>query len=84
MEQSGSVLGGGMGSGSGVRVGGWALGGGEVSWSRGLPLTHWLLLAPGCSGFRSVDHRLRLFLDVEVFSDSEEEFQCCIKVCATH
>lgn len=36
--------------------------------------------SPGCSGFRSVDHRLRLFLDVEVFSDSEEEFQCCIKV----
>ncbi|KAM7339532.1 hypothetical protein ACRRTK_000147 [Alexandromys fortis] len=35
---------------------------------------------PGHSGLRSVDHRLRLFLDVEVFSDSEEEFQCCIKV----
>ncbi|XP_005395565.1 PREDICTED: serine/threonine-protein kinase 11-interacting protein [Chinchilla lanigera] len=31
-------------------------------------------------GFRSVDHRLRLFLDVEVFSDAQEEFQCCIKV----
>ncbi|CAH6791824.1 serine/threonine-protein kinase 11-interacting protein isoform X2 [Phodopus roborovskii] len=35
---------------------------------------------PGPSGLRSVDHRLRLFLDVEVFSDSEEEFQCCAKV----
>nr|XP_038939302.1 serine/threonine-protein kinase 11-interacting protein isoform X6 [Rattus norvegicus] len=34
----------------------------------------------GHTGFRSVDHRLRLFLDVEVFSDSEEEFQCCTKV----
>ncbi|XP_032757316.1 serine/threonine-protein kinase 11-interacting protein isoform X4 [Rattus rattus] len=34
----------------------------------------------GHAGFRSVDHRLRLFLDVEVFSDSEEEFQCCTKV----
>lgn len=31
----------------------------------------------GHTGFRSVDHRLRLFLDVEVFSDSEEEFHCC-------
>ncbi|KAM6152893.1 serine/threonine-protein kinase 11-interacting protein [Erethizon dorsatum] len=30
--------------------------------------------------FRSVDHRLRLFLDVEVFIDAQEEFQCCIKV----
>ncbi|XP_021482042.1 serine/threonine-protein kinase 11-interacting protein [Meriones unguiculatus] len=36
--------------------------------------------SPGCSGLRSVDHRLRLFLDVEVFSDSEEEFQCFTKV----
>lgn len=34
----------------------------------------------GHAGFRTVDHRLRLFLDVEVFSDSEEEFQCCTKV----
>lgn len=47
-------------------------------------MTCLLLIAPGHSGFRSVDHRLRLFLDVEVFSDSEEEFQCCTKVCATH
>uniref|UniRef100_A0A2K6ME18 Serine/threonine-protein kinase 11-interacting protein n=1 Tax=Rhinopithecus bieti TaxID=61621 RepID=A0A2K6ME18_RHIBE len=31
-------------------------------------------------GLRSVDHRLRLFLDVEVFSDAQEEFQCCLKV----
>ncbi|XP_008824021.1 serine/threonine-protein kinase 11-interacting protein isoform X2 [Nannospalax galili] len=36
--------------------------------------------SPGCCNLRSVDHRLRLFLDVEVFSDSEEEFQCCVKV----
>lgn len=43
-----------------------------------------LLIAPGHSAFRSVDHRLRLFLDVEVFSDSEEEFRCCTKVCVTH
>jgi len=27
-----------------------------------------------------VDHRLRLFLDVEVFADAQEEFQCCLKV----
>lgn len=45
---------------------------GRSSWS--------LSPTPECSGLRSVDHRLRLFLDVEVFSDSEEEFQCCIKV----
>ncbi|KAM5268712.1 serine/threonine-protein kinase 11-interacting protein isoform 2-T2 [Hipposideros larvatus] len=35
---------------------------------------------PERSGLRSVDHRLRLFLDVEVFTDAQEEFQCCIKV----
>ncbi|XP_062961469.1 serine/threonine-protein kinase 11-interacting protein [Cynocephalus volans] len=34
---------------------------------------------PEHCGFRSVDHRLRLFLDVEVFTDAQEEFQCCIK-----
>ncbi|XP_005070512.1 serine/threonine-protein kinase 11-interacting protein isoform X2 [Mesocricetus auratus] len=45
---------------------------GRSSWS--------LSPTPGQSGLRSVDHRLRLFLDVEVFSDSEEEFQCCTKV----
>ncbi|XP_043853838.1 serine/threonine-protein kinase 11-interacting protein isoform X2 [Dromiciops gliroides] len=32
------------------------------------------------AGLRSVDHRLRLFLDVEVFEDSQEEFQCCLQV----
>ncbi|KAK2509222.1 hypothetical protein MC885_021190 [Smutsia gigantea] len=36
--------------------------------------------APECCGLRSVDHRLRLFLDVEVFIDAQEEFQFCIKV----
>ncbi|XP_042535236.1 serine/threonine-protein kinase 11-interacting protein [Dipodomys spectabilis] len=45
---------------------------GRSSWSLSPP--------PEPSGFRSVDHRLRLFLDVEVFSDAQEEFQCCIKV----
>ncbi|XP_051009982.1 serine/threonine-protein kinase 11-interacting protein [Acomys russatus] len=45
---------------------------GRSSWS--------LSPTPGRSGLRSVDHRLRLFLDVEVFNDSEEEFQCCTKV----
>ncbi|XP_034511141.1 serine/threonine-protein kinase 11-interacting protein isoform X2 [Ailuropoda melanoleuca] len=35
---------------------------------------------PERHGLRSVDHRLRLFLDVEVFTDAQEEFQCCIKV----
>lgn len=39
--------------------------------------------APERCGLRSVDHRLRLFLDVEVFSDAQEEFQCCFKVCAS-
>ncbi|XP_054441595.1 serine/threonine-protein kinase 11-interacting protein [Pteronotus mesoamericanus] len=35
---------------------------------------------PERRGLRSVDHRLRLFLDVEVFADAQEEFQCCVKV----
>ncbi|XP_036885104.1 serine/threonine-protein kinase 11-interacting protein isoform X2 [Sturnira hondurensis] len=35
---------------------------------------------PERCGLRSVDHRLRLFLDVEVFADAQEEFQCCTKV----
>lgn len=35
---------------------------------------------PERCGLRSVDHRLRLFLDVEVFTDAQEEFQCCLKV----
>ena len=39
--------------------------------------------APERCGLRSVDHRLRLFLDVEVFTDAQEEFQCCLKVCAS-
>lgn len=45
-------------------------------------MAHCLSPAPECCGLRSVDHRLRLFLDVEVFTEAEEEFQCCIKVCA--
>ncbi|XP_073866415.1 serine/threonine-protein kinase 11-interacting protein isoform X2 [Macaca fascicularis] len=35
---------------------------------------------PERCGLRSVDHRLRLFLDVEVLSEAQEEFQCCLKV----
>ncbi|XP_057602583.1 serine/threonine-protein kinase 11-interacting protein isoform X2 [Hippopotamus amphibius kiboko] len=35
---------------------------------------------PERCGLRAVDHRLRLFLDVEVFTDAQEEFQCCLKV----
>ncbi|XP_006867932.1 PREDICTED: serine/threonine-protein kinase 11-interacting protein [Chrysochloris asiatica] len=35
---------------------------------------------PDRCGLRMVDHRLRLFLDVEVFTDAQEEFQCCLKV----
>ncbi|XP_044526717.1 serine/threonine-protein kinase 11-interacting protein [Gracilinanus agilis] len=31
-------------------------------------------------GLRSVDHRIRLFLDVEVFEDVQEEFQCYLQV----
>uniref|UniRef100_A0A8C8S9V1 Serine/threonine-protein kinase 11-interacting protein n=1 Tax=Pelusios castaneus TaxID=367368 RepID=A0A8C8S9V1_9SAUR len=30
--------------------------------------------------FRSVDHRLRLYLDMEVFEENVEEFQCFLKV----
>nr|XP_040123829.1 serine/threonine-protein kinase 11-interacting protein isoform X2 [Ictidomys tridecemlineatus] len=45
---------------------------GHSSWS--------LSPSPERCGLRSVDHRLRLFLDVEVFSDAQEEFQCCLKV----
>ncbi|NXF08906.1 S11IP protein, partial [Smithornis capensis] len=30
--------------------------------------------------FRSVDHRLKLYLDVEVFEENAEEFQCFLKV----
>uniref|UniRef100_A0A2K6EQQ3 Serine/threonine-protein kinase 11-interacting protein n=1 Tax=Propithecus coquereli TaxID=379532 RepID=A0A2K6EQQ3_PROCO len=44
----------------------------HYSWSLSPPPEH--------HGLRSVDHRLRLFLDVEVFSDAQEEFQCCFKV----
>ncbi|XP_075385483.1 serine/threonine-protein kinase 11-interacting protein [Tenrec ecaudatus] len=35
---------------------------------------------PDRAGLRAVDHRLRLFLDVEVFAEAQEEFQCCLKV----
>lgn len=30
--------------------------------------------------FRSVDHRLKLYLDMEVFEENAEEFQCFLKV----
>lgn len=59
---------------------------GEGHWSQGgrCRLTaHCLPPAPERHGLRSVDHRLRLFLDVEVFTDAQEEFQCCRKVCAS-
>lgn len=58
--------------------------GGEMApCSQGRLMAHCLSPAPERCGFRSVDHRLRLFLDVEVFTDAQEEFQCCIKVCAS-
>lgn len=47
---------------------------------QGTLMAHCLPPAPERCGLRSVDHRLRLFLDVEVFADAQEEFQCCIKV----
>lgn len=50
---------------------------------RGRLMAHCVFPAPERCGLRSVDHRLRLFLDVEVFTDAQEEFQCCIKVCAS-
>ena len=59
---------------------------GEGRWSqggRGRLTAHRLPPAPERCGLRSVDHRLRLFLDVEVFTDAQEEFQCCLKVCAS-
>ncbi|NXP11436.1 S11IP protein, partial [Thinocorus orbignyianus] len=43
-------------------------------------------LSPSVSGilstrdFRSVDHRLKLYLDMEVFEENTEEFQCFLKV----
>ncbi|XP_074857737.1 serine/threonine-protein kinase 11-interacting protein isoform X2 [Carettochelys insculpta] len=43
-------------------------------------------LSPSTNGpleardFRSVDHRLRLYLDMEVFDENMEEFQCYFKV----
>lgn len=46
-------------------------------------MAHGLSPAPERCGLRSVDHRLRLFLDMEVFSDAQEEFQCCLKVCVS-
>lgn len=61
-------------------MGGWGRGGGlragQADGPRSPP-------APEHHGLRSVDHRLRLFLDVEVFSEAQEEFQCCLKVCAS-
>lgn len=30
--------------------------------------------------FRAVDHRLKLYLDMEVFEENAEEFQCFLKV----
>lgn len=55
---------------------------GECSGRPGRLTAHGSPLAPERHGLRSVDHRLRLFLDVEVFADAQEEFQCCLKVCA--
>lgn len=58
--------------------------GGEMEpHGRGRLMAHCMFPAPERCGLRSVDHRLRLFLDVEVFTDAQEEFQCCIKVCAS-
>ncbi|NWI10330.1 S11IP protein, partial [Crypturellus soui] len=43
-------------------------------------------LSPSANGllstrdFRSVDHRLKLYLDMEVFEEDAEEFQCFLKV----
>ncbi|XP_057286358.1 serine/threonine-protein kinase 11-interacting protein isoform X1 [Pezoporus wallicus] len=43
-------------------------------------------LSPSVNGilnmrdFRSVDHRLKLYLDMEVFEENSEEFQCFLKV----
>ncbi|XP_071603672.1 serine/threonine-protein kinase 11-interacting protein isoform X3 [Heliangelus exortis] len=35
---------------------------------------------PSMRDFRSVDHRLKLYLDMEVFEEDTEEFQCFLKV----
>lgn len=56
---------------------------GEHGGSLGRLMAPCLPPAPERRGLRSVDHRLRLFLDVEVFADTQEEFQCCLKVCAS-
>nr|XP_032630379.1 serine/threonine-protein kinase 11-interacting protein isoform X2 [Chelonoidis abingdonii] len=48
----------------------------EETWNLSLPTNSTL----DVRDFRSVDHRLRLYLDMEVFEENVEEFQCFLKV----
>nr|XP_033801560.1 serine/threonine-protein kinase 11-interacting protein isoform X2 [Geotrypetes seraphini]XP_033801561.1 serine/threonine-protein kinase 11-interacting protein isoform X2 [Geotrypetes seraphini] len=48
----------------------------EEIWQLSLPLNFMLRM----EDFRQVDHRLKLFLDMEIFKENMEEFQCYMKV----
>ncbi|XP_030066151.1 serine/threonine-protein kinase 11-interacting protein isoform X1 [Microcaecilia unicolor] len=48
----------------------------EEIWQLSLPMNFMLRM----EDFRQVDHRLKLFLDMEVFKENMEEFQCYMKV----
>uniref|UniRef100_A0A8C0VWF4 Serine/threonine-protein kinase 11-interacting protein n=1 Tax=Cyanistes caeruleus TaxID=156563 RepID=A0A8C0VWF4_CYACU len=48
----------------------------EETWNLSPPVNSIL----NARDFRSVDHRLKLYLDMEVFEENDEEFQCFLKV----
>ncbi|XP_069473055.1 serine/threonine-protein kinase 11-interacting protein isoform X2 [Ambystoma mexicanum] len=48
----------------------------EETWHLNPPMNFMLRM----NDFRTVDHRLKLYLDMEVFEDNMEEFQCFLKV----
>ncbi|XP_014105113.1 PREDICTED: serine/threonine-protein kinase 11-interacting protein [Pseudopodoces humilis] len=48
----------------------------EETWNLSPPVNSVL----NARDFRSVDHRLKLYLDMEVFEENDEEFQCFLKV----
>ncbi|XP_069083311.1 serine/threonine-protein kinase 11-interacting protein isoform X1 [Pleurodeles waltl] len=48
----------------------------EETWHLSPPMNFMLRM----NDFRTVDHRLKLYLDVEVFEDNMEEFQCFLQV----
>lgn len=48
----------------------------DETWHLSPPMNFMLRM----NDFRTVDHRLKLYLDVEVFEDNMEEFQCFLQV----